>query len=75
VLDGVRAPGARTLARLSGEETARVRVVSAPGVVQNVVIDADVDPGALIASIPVSAAPAGPRTVTTPRRSTPSQPA
>jgi hypothetical protein len=62
VLDGVRAPEARTLARLSGEDTARVRVVSAPGVVQKVVIDADVDPGAVIASIPLSAAPAGPRT-------------
>jgi Pectate lyase superfamily protein/Right handed beta helix region len=73
VLDGVRAPEARTLARLSGEETARVRVVSALGVVQNVVIDADVDPGALIASTPVSAAPAELGTVTTPRRSTPSQ--
>ena len=43
LLEGVRSPGARTLARLSGRETAKVRVVGDAGTPQQVVIlDPDV---------------------------------
>lgn len=47
VLDGVRAPDAETLARLSGGETTGVRVVSAEPSEQMVLLDPDVQPSAL----------------------------
>ena len=47
LLDGLRSPGAETLIRLSGAETARVRVVAAAGPNQEVVIDPDVSPTVL----------------------------
>jgi Glycosyl hydrolases family 28/Pectate lyase superfamily protein len=47
LLDDIRSPGADTLARLSGAETARVRVVAGVGSAQVVVIDPDVDSTAL----------------------------
>jgi hypothetical protein len=47
LLDGLRSPTAETLARLSGAETARVRVVGAAGPAQEVVIDPDVHATAL----------------------------
>ena len=47
LLDGIRSPEAHTLARLSGPETARVRVAARAGPAQLVVIDPDVDSTAL----------------------------
>jgi hypothetical protein len=48
LLEGVRSPEARTLARLSGEETSAVRIVAAAGFpAQAVLIDPEVDAGAL----------------------------
>ena len=49
LLDGVRAPDAETLARLSGPETAKVRIVSADAEPseQVVLLDPDVETGAL----------------------------
>ena len=47
LLEGLRSQGAETLARLSGAETARVRVVSSAGPAQEVVIDPDVHATAL----------------------------
>jgi Pectate lyase superfamily protein/Right handed beta helix region len=46
LLDGIRSPGADILARFSGPQTARARVVGA-GLAQLVVIDPDVDSTAL----------------------------
>jgi hypothetical protein len=50
LLDGIRSREAHTLARLSGAETARIRVVAADGPPQLVLIDPDVDSTALLAS-------------------------
>jgi hypothetical protein len=47
LIDGIRSPEADTLARLSGVETARIRVVAGAGPAQLVVIDPDVDSTAL----------------------------
>jgi hypothetical protein len=47
LLDGVHSPDAYTLARLSGAETARVRVAADAGPAQLVVIDPDVNSAAL----------------------------
>jgi hypothetical protein len=49
VIEGVRSPNAETLARLSGSETARVRVVAgeAGSAQQVVLLDDDVDTTAL----------------------------
>lgn len=47
LLEGIRSPEAETLARLSGVETARVRVTAGAGPPQLVAIDPDVDPAAL----------------------------
>ena len=47
LLDGIRSPEAATLARLSGPETARIRVAAGAGPAQLVVIDPEVDSTAL----------------------------
>jgi hypothetical protein len=47
LLDGVDAPDAEMLARLSGAETAKVRVVGADPSEQVVLVDPDVEAGAL----------------------------
>ena len=50
VVDGIRSPEAGTLARLSGETTARIRIAAAAGSPQRVVLDPDVAPTALSTS-------------------------
>ena len=62
LLDGIRSPEAHTLARLSGVETAKVRVVAGGGPAQLVVIDPDVDSTALRTGGSVTA-----RVLTSPR--------
>jgi hypothetical protein len=47
LLEGIRSPEADMLVRLSGVETARVRVLGGAGPAQLVVVDSDVDPTAL----------------------------
>jgi Glycosyl hydrolases family 28 len=60
LLDGVRSREAQTLARLSGAETARIRLVADAGPPQLVVIDPDVASTALGASEHVIARPLTP---------------
>jgi hypothetical protein len=57
VLDGVSAPDAETLARLSGPETAKVRVVGAEPSEQVVIYDPDVSAGELVTQGHVTSKP------------------
>jgi hypothetical protein len=55
LLDGVRSPGVQTFTRLSGGQTARVRVVAAGTAPHVVALDSDVDATALRAEGSVAA--------------------
>jgi hypothetical protein len=54
-VDGLRSPEAATLARLSGETTARIRIAAAAAPPQRVVLDPDVAPTELRTSGSVTA--------------------
>jgi hypothetical protein len=49
-VDGLRSPEAATLARLSGETTARIRIAAAAAPSQRVILDPDVAPTELSTS-------------------------